>query len=112
MDYTKLKVSSGLEVEIRPRTYGEWESHEDARLEAIDSVPGLVAEGKRPEAEKVLQRTYRQVRSARLASWVKDFAGLKNKLTLRDIGEIEKAAEALEVAEIEMGNSGAGGSGQ
>jgi hypothetical protein len=112
MTYTKLKVSSGLEAEIRPRTYGEWEAQEDARLAAIDGIPALIDEGKRPEAEKVLQRVYRDSRSTRLASWVKDFDSLKDKLTLRDIAEIEKAAEALEVLEIEQGNLNAGGNGQ
>jgi hypothetical protein len=111
MSFIRLKVSSGLEVEIRPRSYEEWEKQEDARLAAIEGVPALLDAGKRPQGEMLLQRAFRDTRSLRLAVWVKDFPKLKGKLTLRDIAEIERFAEALEAVEIAEGNSGAGGNG-
>ena len=112
MKYSKLKVSSGLEVEIRARSYGEWEEQEDVRLAAISGVPALLDADKRPEAETVLQRVYRESRSARLQVQVKDFAKLKAKLTLRDIAEIERSCASLEAVEIAEGNLDAGGNGQ
>lgn len=110
--FTRFKTSSGLDVAIRPRSYAEWEKQEDARIAAIDGIPALLEEGKRPEAETILQRVYRDARSARLNAWVDDFDKLKGKLTLRDVAEIEKAAEALELPEVTVGNLDAGGNGQ
>ena len=109
MHYTKLRVSSGAEVEIRPRTYAEWEQQEELRIKAVESVPNLAQGGNIQEVELGLQRANLKVRNARLGLWVKDFAGKKANLSLRDVAEIEKAALDLESAEIPLGNSGTGG---
>ena len=110
--YTEFKVSSGLTVQIRPRSYAEWEKQEDQRLELISSLPAVMEAGKMQAAELLVQKQYRQVRTERLVIWVKDFLQHKDSLTMRDIKEIETAAEALEAVEIPLGNSDAGGSTQ
>jgi hypothetical protein len=110
--FIPLKVSSGLEVEIRPRTYGEWEEQEEMRLKYYEHLPELAKTGRVSEAELIMQRGGLVVRNARLGVWVKNFADVKSKLTLRDIAEIEKAAVALESVEIQEGNLSTGGNGQ
>ena len=112
MQYVPHTLTSGLEVFLRPRTYAEWEKQEEARLQELEAIPKLTKEKRLGEAEISMQRGGLVVRNARLSCWIKDFSGLKEKLTLRDIAEIEDAAIALETVEIPLGNSENGGSGQ
>jgi hypothetical protein len=109
MDYTKLKVSSGIEVAIRPRTYEEWEKQENERLRMVEMIDSLADT---PAQNLALQRTALALRDARLNLYVEQFAKKKKELTLRDIAEIEKFALKLEGEEIPLGNSETGGNGQ
>lgn len=111
MDYAEKKLSSGLAVQIRSRSYAEWEKHEEQRLDDSGTIAALKDEGKDAESSVALQRAALAFRNACLAAWVKDFEKIKSRLGLRDIAEIEEAAIAMETPEIEMGNSSAGGSG-
>lgn len=111
MNHSPLKLSTGLEVHIRPRSYQEWEDQEDARLVMVEELAELNREGKTRESEVHVQRCYRRMRRDRLTCWIKDFERIKTGLSLRDVAEIEKAAQEMEAGEIPLGNSDAGGSG-
>jgi hypothetical protein len=109
--YTPFTTPSGREVRIRPRNYAEWENQEIARIQAVEAVPALAADGGNIQAvELALQRANLAVRNARLAAWVENFDKTKATLTLRDIAAIEAECAALEAVEIPLGNSVAGGS--
>ena len=110
--YQEKKLSSGRVVHIRPRTYDEWEAQEGVRLKAVEDVPALSKAGDIQGAELAFQRAALQTRGLRLSVWVKDFAKERNKLTMRDIAEIENAAVELESEEIAVKNSKTGGDGQ
>jgi hypothetical protein len=108
-EYRTVRLSSGASVRIRPRTYGEWEEQEEARMDMIDGISG------NPDAERqslTLQRAGIVIRNSRLNSWVEGFAGKKGELSLRDVAEIEKFALECEALEIPLGNSETGGDGQ
>lgn len=110
--YTPFTLSSGLAVEIRSRTYEEWEKQEEERLALLESVPNIAKEGNMQDLELALQKAALSVRNGRLALWVNSFEGMKSQLTLREIAEIEKKALELEELEVPLGNSEPGGSGQ
>lgn len=100
MEYQKTRLASGLEVGLRPRTYAEWESAEDARLTALEDVEKLTSDGKRIQAENLVQRAYKDMRELALTVWVEDFQSLRDSLTMRDIAEIERRCRALEAEEV------------
>lgn len=100
MEYRKTKLASGREVGLRPRTWAEWESAEDARLTALEDVEKLTTEGKTVQAENLVQRAYKDTRELALTTWVENFAALRDTLTMRDIAEIERRCRALEAEEV------------
>lgn len=110
--YTPVTTSSGMQVEIRSRTYTEWEAQEEQRLKSLEGVAVLEEEDKKMQAELAMQRAGLSMRNARLATWVKNFDKVKSSLTVHDITEIEKAALKLEQEEIPLGNSESGGDGR
>lgn len=105
--YEKITAPSGLEVEIRSRTYAEWEAHETERIRAIrdmrDNPSGF---------DMAAFESGRFLRSRILACQVRDFETVKAGLTLRDIEFIEKKAEGLETLEVPLGNSEPGDGGR
>lgn len=108
-DYMTVTLSSGKTVDLRPRTFDEWEKQDDERLTAMEAAQST---GANLPAMVFLQRVERTLRGRRLETCVRDFAARKSVLTLRDVVEIEKHIVSLESEEIPLGNSENGGSGQ
>lgn len=104
MQYQKHTLASGLQVELRPRTYAEWEDDIRTRerllnekFEAMrESNPGLVE-----VAFNVLGVDFRE---KRLALCVRDWEAVKGGLSLRDVREVEKTLTDLEASDVETGN--------
>lgn len=104
VEYAEFKCSSGKTVDLRPRSYEEWEAQEDKRLEMAAQLDEMEKDGKKSEAHLRLQRLYREVRTLRLTACVKDFAARKSGLGLGDVAEIEKELERLESFTVPEGN--------
>ncbi len=104
MNYTELKLSSGQTVQVRARTYEEWEGMEQERLDMLEELAKPEIADSPRRIEGLLQRRFHLLRGKLLAMQVKDFAKLKPGLSLRDVAEIEKKAKELEELEIPLGN--------
>lgn len=98
-DYQKFKTPSGVVVQVRQRTYPEWEEVETDRLAKADALLELRAAT--PE-KSVLQemRNITAHRERNLALWVKDWAEVKKGLVMGDIAAIEKHCRDSEYGEL------------
>ena len=102
-DYQDFKTPSGKIVQVRQRTYEEWEEVEAERLAKADTLLELQA----TTPQKAILQDMRNVtthRDKNLALWVKDWAKVKKGLVLGDVAAIEKYCHDLEYGEIATKN--------
>ena len=98
-DYQDFKTPSGKSVQVRQRSYEEWEQVEAERLTRADALIELQADS----PQKAILQDMRNVtahREANLALWVKDWANVKKGLVLGDVAAIEKHCRDVEYGEI------------
>lgn len=111
MNYTTYTLSTGKTVNLRSRTYAEWEKQEQERLAELEKLDTLLYDEDVRKANRAAQRGYISLRTSLLAMQMENFEQEKDTLTLREVEEIEKLTSALETEEIPLGNSSAGGDG-
>jgi len=110
--YSEHTLSSGTVVQIRPRTYEEWEAHEDERLQYLERLRAMQESGSVTGLDVEMFKGRKELRGKMLACWIKDFDNEKTRLRLPDIAEIEREASKMESEEIPLGNFDAGEPGQ
>lgn len=104
MEYAKHTLVSGLTVNLRGRSYDEWDAYEKERLSALEATGKMFMEGQTAQAEIKIGQDYREFREKRLALWVMDFSEVRASLSLRDVAEIERLCADLEKEEVEQKN--------
>lgn len=107
MQYTELRLPSGVTVNIAPRMWAHYEAFEDWRLAEMEKLAGMSGLA----LETARHRLAHEARMRLLGMWVQDFELVKSGLNVKDIAAIEDAALALEKTEVPLGNSRAGGDG-
>ncbi|MBD8896225.1 hypothetical protein IG626_09445 [Desulfovibrio desulfuricans] len=103
-DYQEFKTPSGVVVQVRQRTYPEWEENELNRMACADKISSAEKGGDHTALLEG-QRLYHNLRGARLTLWVKDWEKVKKGgISLGDVNAIEKHCLALENGEISEKN--------
>ena len=98
-DYQDFKTPSGVVVQVRQRTYPEWEEVETDRLAKGDALIELRA----TTPEKAIVQEMRNItahREKNLSLWVKDWPKVKKGLVMGDIAAIEKHCRDAEYGEL------------
>lgn len=98
-DYQEFKTPSGVVVQVRQRTYTEWEEVETDRLVKGDALIELRA----TTPEKAIVQEMRNItahRERNLSLWVKDWPKVKKGLVMGDIAAIEKHCRDAEYGEL------------
>lgn len=98
--YQEITLASKKAVEIRSRTYVEWEESMNKAAELDTPYVKAVKNGDTMEAAVLSSKNSLIMREARLQCWVKDWPAQKAKLSLTDVAEIETVAYALERGEV------------
>lgn len=106
MIYEKHVLKSGIEVEVRGRTYAEWEAAEERQASAFAQLLESVKENPRPVimAEHEGRTLGNKLVAEKLALCVNGWDELKEKLPLRDVAELKKLIDSLEGPEVEEKN--------
>ena len=105
--YTDFTTSEGNSVRLRPRSFAEWEAHEEMRLEAVKPIREAIAREDSAETEYHARKLLLDMRKTVLNTCVENFDQKSHELSLREIDEIEREIEVIE----KLGNSANGGNG-
>ena len=98
-DYQEFKTPSGVVVQVRQRTYTEWEEVEADRLVKADAL----IEQRATTPDKAIVQEMRNMtahREKNLSLWVKDWPKVKKGLLMSDIAAIEKHCRDTEYGEL------------
>lgn len=98
-DYQDFKTPSGKIVQVRQRSYEEWEETESLRVANAEKIIDLRKTDPAGASSAEL-RSLVDFRSRLINLWVKDWEKHKKTLTLGDVAAIEKHCMAMERDEI------------
>ena len=104
MKFEAKTLPSGRTVNLRGRTYTEWETCEAERVAQLETIGKLIADGNAIAAEVAVQRQFVASREKKLALCVENWSELRGQLSLRDVTAIETLSGKMEQAEIAAGN--------
>lgn len=106
-----VELSTGRRVEIVPLPYAAWEEMESGRLDALERLGALEAEGKRKEADLAALRLLRNLDLGLVKARVTKWGELREQITADEYCELVNKLTQRSAREAEPENLSAGGDG-